>query len=208
MKQYTINIPAASSQPGVANIHASGKYFKISALTAACTVLTSNNDEYAFSTTASGFGDDLSPRFGALTFYNNSASINTVTFYVADSPINLPDVNLTDSVTVQTALTNNLLDCALESEIQIQATSATGAATQFTAAGTYFRRVVIIAQKSLTRGANTGNVYIGSNSARQPITLMPGDTWTLEADTGGKRDLGAWYVSADTAGDGVSIIGC
>ena len=207
MRQITINIPAAGAQPGVTTVHASGKYFLLTALTAEIQVLTSNNDEYDFTKTGSGFGDDLSPKFGALTFYNTSGAVNTVTFFVSDSPIKLPDVNLTSSVNVTTQLTNILAQCAIEPDNQFQAVSGVGgAAVAFAVAGTYFRHATIIAQKTLGRTVNTGKVYIGPSAGNQPIALNPGDTWSLDADVGGKRDFGSWYVSADNAGDGVSVL--
>ncbi len=203
MTPYTITIPAA----GVFTIHASGKYFLVTALNGPFSVITSNGDEYDFVETGSAFGNDQAPTFGKLTFYNNTGAPVTITFYVSNSPIKTSDVNVTSTVTATATLTNTLTNCALEAEYQIQAAAnVANVANAFTNPGTYFRRAIIVSQKTLDRAANTGNVYIGNSAAHQPITLAPGDVWTIEADTGGKRDLGAWYVQAPNAGDGVSIL--
>ena len=212
MRQITINIPAAGAQPGVATIHAGGKYFLLTALTAAVTVLTSNNDEYVFDTTGSGFGDDLSPKFGALTFYNSSGVLNTVTFYVSDSPIKLPDVNLTSSVNVTTQLTNTLANCATAVQADFLAAAAVAnVSNAFTALSTPFRKCTILAFKAfggagVAPTANTGIVFIGVSAGHQPITLNPGDVWTFEAPTGAKYDFNSFYISAPNAGDGVLVI--
>lgn len=131
---------------------------------------------------------------------------STITFFVASRQVGT-HMNINASITATSNLVNELSSCAVESEIQDQVTSTTGAATQCAPVGTYFRRIVIIAQKGLDRTPNAGNVYIGNSSSAQPITLIPGAEWSIEADTGAKRDLGKWYVSADNAGDGVSILG-
>ena len=131
-----------------------------------------------------------------------------MTFYVSDSPIS--------SVAVTTAqLQNSLASCLLETEIALQASSGAGGAEAALApAGTYFRRVTLIAQKDANATPNTGKVYLTNKTGTKTIILNQaaaganGDIWTLEADTGGKRDLGAWFISADNAGDGVTILGC
>jgi hypothetical protein len=212
MRQITIDIPAAGAQPGVATIHASGKYFLLTALTAAVEVLTSNNDEYSFDTTGSGFGDDLSQKFGALTFYNNSGLINTVNFYVSDSPIKLPDVNLTSSVNVTTQMTNTLANCALAALADFLATAAAAnVANAFKGVSTQFRKCTVLAFKAFgvagaAPTANVGIVFIGISLNRQPIALNPGDVWTFEAPTGSKYDFDSFYISAPNAGDGVLVI--
>ena len=212
MRQITIDIPAAGTQPGVATVHAVGKYFLLTALTAEVQVLTSNNDEYDFDKTGSGFGDDLSPKFGALTFYNTSGAINTVTFYVSDSPIKLPDVNLTSSVNVTTQLTNTLGTCATAVLADFVATAAVAnVANAFTAVSTPFRKCTVLAFKAFgvagaAPTANAGIVFIGMSVNRQPIALNPGDVWTFEASTGAKHDFTGFYISAPNAGDGVLVI--
>jgi len=210
MIPITLTVPAAGNTAGVATFHQPGKYFLLTAMTGPVRVLTNNGEEYDFSETGSGFGNDVSNVFGALTFYNDAGAPINITFYVSLHPVKTPDVNVTSTVSVTTVLSNTLASCAVETEIQLQKnTGGGGAAVAFAAAGTYFRRIIIIAQKSLDRAANTaGNfVYIGNSAAHQPIPLAPGDTFTIEADTGGKRDLGSWFVSSDVAGDGISIMG-
>jgi hypothetical protein len=207
MNPFTITIPAAGNAAGVATVHCTGKYFLVTALDGAFQVLTSTHDEYDFSETGSGFGNDVSPTFGKLTFYNKSGAPVTITFYVSLTPIKTPDVNVTSTVSVTTVLQNTLAGCVVEPEGQAQVNTAViGLAVPFAAGGNYFRHAIIIAQKSLDRAANTGKVYIGNSNVHQPIALAPGDTWTIDADVGGKRDFGSWYVSADNAGDGVSIL--
>jgi len=207
MTPITLTVPAAGNTAGVASFHQPGKYFLITAMTGPVRVLTNNGEEYDFSETGSGFGNDVSNVFGALTFYNDAGAPVVITFYVSLHPIKTPDVNVTSTVSVTTVLSNTLASCAVENEGQLQAASgAGGAAARFAAVGTYFRRAIIIAQKTLDRGANTGIVYIGNSAAHQSILLNPGDQYSIEADTGGKRDFGSWYVSADNAGDGVSVL--
>ena len=209
MTPQTIIIPAAGNAAGVATIHASGKYFLLTATNGAFRVFTNNGDEFDFSETGSGFGNEQSPTFGKLTFYNDSGTAVTITFYVSNSPIKTPDVNVTSNVNVTASLTNTLPGCALEAENQFQKnTGIAGAAVALANAGTYFRRATIIAQSSLDRAGNAGKVYIGCAANHQPITLNPGDVWTIEADSGGKRDFGSWYVSADNGTDGVSVLYC
>jgi hypothetical protein len=208
MTPYTIIIPAAGNAAGVATVHASGKYFLVTATTGAFSVITSNSDEFDFSETGSGFGNDSAPRFGKLTFYNAGGVAVTITFYVSDSPIKTPDVSVNSTVNVTASLTNTLPGDALEVEGQFQKnTGGLGAAVAFAAAGNYFRRAIIIAERSLNgSNVNIGTVYIGNSAANQPIKLSPGDLFTIEADTGGKRDFGSWYVSADNGGDGISVL--
>lgn len=207
MTPQTITIPAAGNAAGVATVHCTGKYFLLTATNGAFRVFTNLGEEYDFSETGSGFGNEQSPVFGKLTFYNDTGVPVTITFYASNSPIKTPDVNVTSNVNVTSTLTNTLVNCAVEAEGQFQKnTSGGGNAVALAAAGTYFRRATIIAQSSLDRAVNAGKVYIGNAAAHQPILLNPGDVWTIEADTGGKRDFGSWYVSADTGGDGVSVI--
>lgn len=207
MTPITLTIPAAGNAAGVATVHTTGKYFLLTATNGAFRAITSNGDEFDFSETGSGFGNDASPTFGKITFYNDSGVAVTITFYVSLNPIKTPDVNVTSSVNVTTVLQNTLASCILEPEGQFQKnTGGMGAAVAFAAAGSYFRRAIIIAQSSLDRADNAGNVYIGNAAGHQPIKLAPGDTWTIEADVGGKRDFGSWYVSADNGGDGVSVL--
>lgn len=203
MKPYTITIPAG----GVEKAHTPGKFFLVTSLGGAFRVVTNLQNEFSFDKTGSGFGDEQAPRFAGLTFYNDGGADIDITFYVSDTPIKVPDVNVSSAITVNTSLQNTLANCAVEAEGQFQAASGVGGlGARFAPAGTYFRRAIIIAQKSLDRVANAGNVYIGNAQAHQPIKLAPGDVWTIEADTGGKRDFGSWWVSADNAGDGVSVI--
>lgn len=208
MTPNTITIPAAGNAPGVFATHITGKYFLLTATNGAFGVITSGGDEYDFSETGSGFGNDASPQFGKLTFYNNSGAPVTITFYVSNTPIKLPDAAINSTVNVTTGpIQNTLAGCALEIEGQFQRnTGGAGAAMAFEAAGTYFRRAIIIAQQSLDRAANAGVVYIGNSAAHQPIALNPGDQYTIETDPGGKRDFGSWYVSAANGLDGVSVI--
>jgi len=207
MTPTTITIPAATAQEGVFTMHTTGKYFLLTATNGAFTVITDKGDEYDFSETGSGFGPTTLP-FGKLTFYNAGAGTVTLTFYVSNSPIKTPDVNVNSTVNVQQApIQNTLAGCAGAGENQIvKVTGGGGGAIAIANPGTYFRSAIIIALQSLDRAANTGNVYLGAAAAHQPITLTPGDTYTISAPTGAKRDLGNWYISADNGGDGVVVI--
>ena len=206
MTPQTITIPAAGTAAGVFTIHASGKYFLLTATSGAFRIITNQGDEYDFSETGSGFGNDQSHPFGALTFYNDGGVAVTITFYVSNSPIKTPDVNVTSTINVtQAPVSNTLAGCALAAEGQFEKTTA-GAAVALANAGTYFRSAILIAQKTLDRGANTGTVYIGNALAHQPIALAQGDTYEISAPQGAKRDFGNWYIAADNAGDGVTVI--
>ncbi len=87
MKPITLTIPIAGNASGVFAMCITGKYFLLTATNGAFRVITSTGDEYDFSETGSGFGDDASPQFGKLTFYNDSGVPVTITFYVSNSPI-------------------------------------------------------------------------------------------------------------------------
>ena len=204
MTPQIITIPAN----GVFTVHVKAKYFLVTALTGSFNVLTSGGEEYDFTETGSGFGNDQSPEFGKLTFYDKSGSQNTVTFYASLTPIKTSDVNVTSTVTVQQQpITNTLAGCTLENEGQLNPKIAVAnTAVAFAAAGTYFRRAIIIAQKDLNQTANTGVVYVGNAANHQPYTLNPGDLMTLEADTGAKRDFGSWYLLGANVGDGLAIM--
>jgi hypothetical protein len=201
-----VTIPAATaSGNGVIKYNATGKYFLLKATNGEFLVQTDYGQTFDFSNPGEGFGNDSSPTFKRLNFSNPGGTAVTLTFYASKTPIRTPDASINNNITASASLTNTLAACAPEAENQAQVNSP-GAATAFAAAGTYFRRVTIIAQKTLDRAANTGNVYIGIGNGHQPITLGPGNVWTIEADTGGKRDLGSWFVSADNANDGISIL--
>jgi hypothetical protein len=205
--RHVITIPAAGNSAGVYPFQGPGKIVLITATDGAFRLRTNLGDEYNFDKSNQGFGDENSAKFSTLTFYNDTGVAVNVTFYVSDKPIKSPDVNVTSNVTATATLTNTLANCAAEADGQFQAASGpAGAAARFAAVGTYFRQAFLVAQRSLARVPNTGSVYIGVSNAAQPIELAPGDRWEIQADTGGKRDFGSWWVSADVAGDGLSII--
>ncbi|MGD0744140.1 MAG: hypothetical protein ABSA45_03200 [Verrucomicrobiota bacterium] len=207
MTPYTLTIPAAGISAGVNVLQCSGKFFLLTATNGSFRLITNRGDEYDFSETGSGFGDNSAPTFGSLAFYNDGASPVTITFYVSNSTIKTADVNVSSAITVNPApITNTLAGDAVAGEGQFQKNTTTGSAVAFAAVATYFRTCIIIAQKSLDRAANTGNVYIGVGATHQPIQLAPGDTYELTAPTGAKRDFGSWYVSADNGGDGITVI--
>lgn len=201
-----ITIPAnTAAGNGTIKYSARGKYFLLKATNGEFLVQTDYGQTFDFSQPGEGFGNDNTPMFKRLNFSNPNGTAVSLTFYASMTPIRTPDASVNNTITASASLTNTLALCALEAENQVQVVSA-GAAVAFAAAGTYFRRAVIIAQQTLGRTANVGNVFIGVGGAAQPITLAPGGIWTIEADTGGKRDLGSWYVSAANAGDGISIL--
>lgn len=199
----TIIIPgAAGGQSGVYNRSSAGLFFYCE--TASSNFLVQFD---AGALTNINPGMQIPVEFKRLTFFNPSAVPVTVTFYVSDLPIS--------SISVTTAqLQNSLASCLLETEIALQASAGAGGAQAALApAGTYFRRVTLIAQKDQNATPNAGKVYLSNKTGTKTIILNPGlagangDVWELQADTGGKRDLGSWFVSADNAGDGVSILG-
>ena len=212
MRPITLTIPAAGTQSGVTSYQASGKYFLLTAINGTIRVLTNQNDEFSFSESGSGFGDDSSPKFGNLTFYNDGGTPVTITFYVSNSPIKTPDVTVQSSVTVNTQLTNTLAGCAAANNADlVKAVTLANTAQQFTAASTPFRKCTILAYKAFgvagaAPTANTSFVCIGVSLNRQPIVLNPGDVWTFESPTGAKYDLSSFYISAPTNGDGILII--
>lgn len=208
MTPITITIPqATASGNGIKNYNARGKYFLIKATTGEFLVQTDYGQTFDFLNPGEGFGNDNSPSFKVLMFSNPGGTAVTLTFYASNTPIRTPDASISNMITASANLTNSLTLCAPETENQAQVIcAAAGTPVHFAAPGTYFRRMIIIAQQSLDRAANTGAVYIGNSAAHQSITLQPGDTWSIEADTGGKRDLGSWYVNAANNGDGVSIL--
>lgn len=213
MIPQTITIPAAvGSQSGVFGVHATGKYFLLTATSGAISVITNAGDEYDFSETGSGFGNDSSPTFGKLTFYNASGTPITITFYVSLTPIKTPDVTVQSSITVNTTITNTLAGCAAAVQTDtVCSATLPNTANAFTGASTPFRKCTILAFKAFGAAgspptANAGQVMIGVTSTHQPIVLNPGDAWTFEAPTGAKYDLINFYISAPNAGDSVLVL--
>jgi hypothetical protein len=212
MIPFTITVPAAGASSGVATVLASGKYFLCTAINGSVTLLTNTQDEYDFAETGFGFGNDASPSFGKLTFYNAGGTAVTITFYVSNSPIKISDVTVQSSVTVNSQLTNTLAGCALAGLTDLLATAAVAnTANKFIAGSTPFRKCTILAYQAFGAAgsvptANAGQVMIGVSATRQPIVLNPGDVWTFEAPTGAKYDLSTFYISAPNAGDGILII--
>lgn len=146
----TITIPAAGNAPGVAVFHCSAKYFLCTALTGPFKLLTSNQDEFDFSESGSGFGNDQSPTFGKLTFYNAGGTAIDVSFYVSNSPIRISDVNVSTAITATATLANTLAACALETEQQFQKNTTGLSAIALAAAG-----IISGAQSSSPRRALT-----------------------------------------------------
>lgn len=204
----TIIVPASGT---VQNIGLTGSMFYCKSASGPFQLRFNNGEWFDFDVAFFfDLGEDIFTTLD-LRAATGAASDITVTFFVSSRRVGT-HMNVNASITATSNLVNVLSSCALETEIQLQVNSPSGAATQFAANATYFRRIVIIAQKSLDAkgggNANAGNVYIGNSAAHQPIMLATGDTYTIEADAGGKRDLGSWYISSDIAGDGVSILGC
>ncbi|MGH7224598.1 MAG: hypothetical protein ACRELF_15345, partial [Gemmataceae bacterium] len=135
MTPQTITIPPAiGGQSGVVAFHSTGKYFLLTAVSGDFRVISSTGDEYNFSESGSGFGNDESPTFGKLTFYNDAGTTATITFYVSNTPIKTPDVNVQSSITVNTTITNTLSGCASASLADLAvATTAANTAKQFSA---------------------------------------------------------------------------
>ena len=196
--------PMTIKAGGVQNWQGHGRYFLCTATTGAFRVRTSTGDEYDFSEINSGFSESDPKGFGYLTFYNDGVADVTITFYVSNSPIKVPDVAVSSSVPVTAVVS---FAVANEGDNQAQITCATGAAQSFTGGSpAKYRRAILIAQQSLDRTANAGNVYIGATIVKQPLKLAPGEVWVLEADTSCQRDLANLFISADNAGDGISVI--
>jgi len=210
MIPYTVAIPAN----GVATFQGSGKYFLLTALTGAIRVLTNHNEEYDFSESNSGFGNDLSQPFGKLTFYDSSGVANSITFYVSDSPIKTSDVNVTSSVSVTANMSSPLSTSAEIVPGQFLKTNTIGAGpVRLANAGTYATRVTVIARKTLNPTddggtANAGNVMLGVSATahQQPIELAPGDVWEFSVDSGRKLDMGKIYLAVLNDNDGVVVL--
>lgn len=149
--------------------------------------------------------------FKRVTFVDTSGSDNTITFYIGNEDITLPNV-IQDASSSSTAIANNISSCIASTPSQILKTNGTpGTPVALTAAQTYFRKAIIIAQKTLdglAGAANTGNVAIGASgtAAQQPILLTPGDSYVIDAPIGGKYDFRNFYLDVANAGDGVVVI--
>jgi cold shock CspA family protein len=186
----------------------------LTATNGAFSVLTSNSEEFDFSETGSGFGNDQSPTFGKLTFYNNTGAAVTITFYVSTSPIKTPDVNVASTVNVTTTLSSTLPSSSEIVPNQFLVTNASLAAPVALAAlGTYATTIIIQAQKTVAHPdnggtANTGKVFIGFSAVNgaQPIELNPGDTYRYSVGSGRKLDAGKIYLDVLTANDGVVVL--
>ena len=207
----TVTIPAN----GTINYTASGRYFLLKATTGEFLLSTdAGSRTYDFQNPGEGFGDSTAPAFRRLTFTNNTASSITAVFYASNNPIRTPDsqvnnqiaVSLSSTINANATLINTLTSCTDETPTTAQVTVATaGTAVAFGTGGTKCRQIVIVAQKTLSGGANAGAVTIGNSSA-QIISLPAGGVFTLNADAGGRFDLGNWYVNAANNGDGISIL--
>ena len=210
MTPTTLTIPAG----GVSSVHAGGKYFLLTATDGAFRTITSHGDEFDFSETGSGFGNDQSPRFGKLTFYNDSGAPVTITFYVSDSPIKTPDVNVTSNVNVTATLASALATSAEIVPTQFLKTTTVGAgAVALANAGSFATSIQIIARKTLAPvsfggTANAGSVAIGFSNVnnQEPIELTPGDVWTFSVSAGRKLDLGKIFLDVLNDGDGVVVL--
>jgi hypothetical protein len=212
MNPVTTTIPAAGTQSGVFVQHVHGKYFYLSATNGAVRILTSTGEEYDFSESGSRFGNDNSPAFGKLTFYNDGGTPVTITFYASLTPIQTADVQVQSSVTVNTQLTNTLAGCAAANLVGTLVTAAAAnTAYAMAAVSTPFRKLTIQAFKAFGAAgaaptANLGIVCWGPANNQMPTVMNPGEVWTLEAPTGAKYDLSALYFSAANAGDGLILI--
>ena len=210
MNPQTITIPANS----VAPIHASGRFFLVTDLTGAFHIVTNHGDQYDFASSGSGFGDEQTPRFGTLTFYNDTAAPNTITFYVSNIPIKTPDANITSSVNVTTSTQSPV---STSSEIvpgQFVKNTTTGAGPVALAnAGTFATTIILLGQKTVAHPdnggtVNTGKVFIGFSAVNgsQPIELAPGDSFVFSVSSGRKLDLGKIYLDVLNDGDGVAVL--
>ena len=214
MNPITIIIPAAGNAAGVAVVHAKGKYFLLTATNGTFRVLTSHGDEYSFSETNSGFGNDQSAVFGKLTFYNDTGGAVTITFYVSDSPIKTADVNVTSNVNVTATLKSDLVSSAEIVPGQfVKSTTVVAGPVTLAAAGTFATTIILFARKTLASVANggianAGNIEIGFAAANgaQPIEMLPGDVWSFSVSSGRKLDLGKIYLDVLTDNDGDVVI--
>ena len=214
MTPTTITIPAFVTTSGVKICSYVGKYFLITALNGPFRVETNNGEQYSFSETGSGFGNDQSRTFSRLNFYNDTGVPVTVTFYASKSPIKTPDVNVTSSVNVTTTTSSPL---ASSSEIIpgqfFKIATVIAGAVALAAAGTFATTIVVIARKTLAPvdfggTANVGNVAIGFSNANNtsPIELAPNDAWTFSVSAGRKLDLGKIFLDVLTDNDGVVVL--
>jgi len=209
MNPTTITIPAATaSGSGIKNSSSPGQYFLLSATSGPVRIVTNLGVEYDFTDAGSRF-QSKTP-WKSLTFYNDTGAPITVTFYSSKDPATLPDAAISSTINVtQAPVSNTLAGCVLEVEGHFLATpGVAGAAKAFVAASTYFRRATIIAMQSEDGdgAVNGAAVYIGNSATHQQIKLNPGDVWTIEADTGGKRDFLSWYIRGANNNDGVAIL--
>lgn len=214
MTPITLNIPAAGAASGVATFQGSGKYFLLSALTGPVRIVTNHNEEFDFTESNSGFGNDLAEPFGKLTFYNDAGAPIQVTFYISNSPIKTSDVNVTSSITV-TANTSSPIATSAETVPGqfLQTTTVAAGPVALNLAGTFATFIVIQAQKTVAHPdnggtANAGKVFIGFSNVNgaQPIELSPGDQWTFSAGSGRKVDLGKFFLDVLTDNDGVVVL--
>lgn len=210
----TLIIPAAGAASGVATFQGEGKYFLLTALTGPVRIVTNHNEEYDFSESNSGFGNDLAEPFGKLTFYNDAGAPIQITFYISNSPIKTSDVSLTSSVTVTTNTSSPVATSAetVPGQFLKQTTIALGPVA-LAPAGTFATWIMVQAQKSIAHPdnggtANAGKVFIGFSNVNgaQPIEFNPGDQFVFSAGSGRKLDLGKFFLDVLTDNDGVVVL--
>lgn len=156
-------------------------------------------------------GGPASQVFHRITFYNLTASVCDVTFYAGLDPY-VPQNVVNNTITATATISNSLTGCVEATPAQFLKPSSTpGTPVKLTAAQTYFRKATIKAVKTLdglSATANAGDVVIGASAtaSQQPITLAPGDEYTIEAPVGAKYDFRNWYLDVANSGDGVVVI--
>ncbi len=152
--------------------------------------------------------DQVRPQFPTERIYLRpyQGNASDLTIDTGTARFEAQDTALTGSVS--TALANNIATNVAFVPLQFIKTANIGAAVKLTAAATYFRWCLLIAQKDMDGDANAGNVNIGfaGGASQQPIVLAPGDQYVLPLPTGAKVDFQNVWLKVANNGDGVVAI--
>lgn len=186
-----------------------GKLVVVKSCTAAFKLRSNNMSERTLNA-GDRFGNENQKNFfNSLNFRNDSGASNTISYIVADEPVEIAPVINSVVNTVGTAITNSLASCIAATPTQLLKTTTTAASPAVVAAvATYFRKAIIYAVKTLAGAVNTSDVNIGfsGTASQQPIVIPPGGEYVLEPPNGAKWNLADLYLTVATNGDGIVVL--
>lgn len=142
-------------------------------------------------------------KFKRVLIKDTSGAQNTIKFYAGND-----DIFVQPPVSAVGATNATIVPDSVSPAQFAKTNASTTTPVALTAAITTFQHATIIAKKSLSGTANTGDVKLGPSATanQQPYILAPGDEITLDAPFGKKWNFQSWYLAVENAGDGVVVI--